>query len=144
VTAGQAVIFTATVSPPPGVGTVTFTDGGVAISGCSAKSLNGSGQATCQTTYPSAGSHSIVVNYTGIGVYEGSSSPTLTQVVNAPSTPPVVLTPSPPSGGGSPVVTPPAPTPKPKPLICRKGFKKKIVNGKPRCVRKHKPRKKHH
>lgn len=49
----------------------------------------------------------------------------------------------PPSGGGSPpappsppVVAPPIPSPSPrKPLKCRKGFKKKRVHGKQKCVR---------
>jgi hypothetical protein len=45
-------------------------------------------------------------------------------------------------GGGSTGGT--GTTPKPKPLTCRKGFKKKAVNGKPKCVRKHKAHKKHH
>jgi hypothetical protein len=54
------------------------------------------------------------------------------------------------SGGGSqssppPVTTPPPtnPTPAPKPLKCRKGFKKKRVRGKLRCVKVKKHRAKH-
>lgn len=54
----------------------------------------------------------------------------------------------PPSGSSSsssapiaspPVVTPPS-APQPKPLKCRKGFKKKKVRGKPKCVKVKKPR----
>lgn len=49
----------------------------------------------------------------------------------------------PPAIGGSGVPTPiPAPTPKAKGLTCKKGFKKKVVKGKLRCVRKHKKHKK--
>ncbi|MGN6201911.1 MAG: InlB B-repeat-containing protein [Solirubrobacterales bacterium] len=47
------------------------------------------------------------------------------------------------SAGGSPTppVTSPAPTPPArKPLRCKRGFKKKRVHGKARCVRKHKPK----
>jgi hypothetical protein len=59
--------------------------------------------------------------------------------------------PEPAGGGGGgttpPLVTPPPavdppPTPKPKPLKCKRGFKKKIVKGKPRCVKKKKKKRK--
>ncbi len=49
---------------------------------------------------------------------------------------------TPPSGGGnagaSGAISTPTPTPaaSPKPLHCKKGFKKKTVKGKPRCVKK--------
>jgi len=63
-----------------------------------------------------------------------------------------------PSGGtpdGGDTSNQPVPTPAPagpplanppivKPLKCKRGFKKKRVHGKARCVRKHKPTKKHH
>ena len=49
---------------------------------------------------------------------------------------------TPPSGGGTSgggTGTTPTPTPAPKPLLrCKKGFTKKIVKGKPRCVKKKK------
>jgi hypothetical protein len=56
------------------------------------------------------------------------------------------------TGGGStgdgqaPPATAPAPPSPPakKPLHCKRGFKKKRVHGKARCVRKHKQQKKHH
>jgi hypothetical protein len=54
-------------------------------------------------------------------------------------------------GGGSsggnqapPASTPPPPPPAKKPLKCKRGFKKKRVHGKARCVRKHKPHQRHH
>jgi len=47
----------------------------------------------------------------------------------------------PPPATPAPVVTAP-PVTKPKPLKCRKGFRKKVVKGKRRCVKKH--RAKHH
>lgn len=57
------------------------------------------------------------------------------------ATDPVLCPPS--SGGGNstpPPIVPPPVTPKPKPLKCKKGFVKKKVKGKPRCVKakKHK------
>lgn len=53
--------------------------------------------------------------------------------------------PSPPAGSGAGSPPPPAPAGSPKPhrLKCRKGFRKKVVHGKARCVKAKKPRKKH-
>jgi hypothetical protein len=49
---------------------------------------------------------------------------------------------------GSPTTTPPPVTtkPKPKPLVCKKGFRRKVVKGKARCakVKKHKHRRHRH
>jgi Divergent InlB B-repeat domain len=51
---------------------------------------------------------------------------------------PVVIPPKP------PVVVPPVTNPKPKILKCKKGFKKKTVKGKAKCVKVKKHHKKHH
>jgi predicted outer membrane repeat protein len=80
-TAGGQVTFTATVSPTPDAGTVSFTDGGTTISGCGAAAISATGQATCQATYPAAGSHSIVGSYSGDAAFTSSDSPPLVQVV---------------------------------------------------------------
>lgn len=77
--AGQAVTFTATVSASaPGsgtpTGTVNFKDGGTTISGCGAKPLDGSGQATCSTAGLSAGSHTITALYSGSDLFYTSSA----------------------------------------------------------------------
>jgi hypothetical protein len=143
---GAAVTFTATVSPPPGGGTVDFTDGGSAIAGCAAKPVVG-GQAGCTETFASAGAHSIVAKFSGTGSFVASTSPALIQTVQAAA-----------GGGGEPpggessagtssgapqtvVTTPPTPIskptpkPKPKPIKCRKGFAKQKVHGKAKCVR---------
>jgi hypothetical protein len=81
---GQSVIFTATVkATAPGAGTptgtVTFKDGGKVLG---TKALDGSGQATYTTTSLSVGTHSITAVYGGDSNFNGSTSPTLTQVVN--------------------------------------------------------------
>ena len=49
-------------------------------------------------------------------------------------------------GSGGEVVPPPPPpsAPKPKPKHCKRGYKKKIVHGKPRCVKKKKHHGRHH
>lgn len=44
---------------------------------------------------------------------------------------------------GTPPSPPPTPTPKPKPKKCKRGFKKKRVKGKVRCIKVHKHRRHH-
>lgn len=78
---GQAVTYTATVSPTDGGGTVAFTDGGTPINGCSARAVSAGGQATCQVTYPAAGSHAITAAYSGDAGYAKSTSSSLAQQV---------------------------------------------------------------
>jgi len=83
---GQTVTYTATVSPIPDGGTVSFADGGAAISGCGSQPVNAStGQASCQVTYSSVESHTITASYTGNATYTFSSSSPLTQTVNKAS-----------------------------------------------------------
>ena len=84
--AGISVAFTATVNGTAPTGTVTFTANGATITGCSAVSLVGSGNsrtAACATAALLAGSHSVVARYNGDAGNPGSTSATLTQVVNA-------------------------------------------------------------
>lgn len=85
--AGQAITYTATVTPASVLGaltgTVTFKDGATTIT-CGAGSQAFSGTtdtATCIAT-PSAGKHSITATYSGDTVYAASTSPTYTQYVN--------------------------------------------------------------
>jgi len=78
---GQAVTYTATVSPTDDGGSVAFDDGGTPISGCTGQSLNSSGQATCRVTYTATGSHTITAAYSGDSAYLGSPSAPLTQQV---------------------------------------------------------------
>ena len=77
---GQTVTYTATVSPAGG-GSVTFNDGGTPVTGCRARSLDSSGQATCQATYATTGSHAITAVYSGDAATAGSTSAVLTQSV---------------------------------------------------------------
>jgi hypothetical protein len=84
---GQQVTYTATVSPAPDGGTVSFADGGTPIAGCSAQAVTTStGTATCQLTYSVAGSHSITTTYSGDSAFVGSTSAALAETV-APATP---------------------------------------------------------
>jgi len=83
----QNVTFTATVSSTAGTptGTVTFKDGGNAISCANGggQTLNGSGVATCQTASVTAGTHVITADYSGdtnFAISSGTLSPN--QVVN--------------------------------------------------------------
>lgn len=77
---GQTVTYTATVSPAGG-GSVTFNDGGTPVTGCKARSLDSSGQATCQASYATTGSHAITAVYSGDAATAGSTSAVLTQSV---------------------------------------------------------------
>jgi Bacterial Ig-like domain (group 3)/Domain of unknown function DUF11 len=77
---GQTVTYTAKVSPAGG-GSVTFADGGKPVTGCKARSLNSSGQATCQVTYATTGSHAVTAAYSGDAANAGSTSAVLTQSV---------------------------------------------------------------
>ena len=67
-------------------GSVAFKDGGNAIAGCSAVALPAgsanSKVATCSTSSLVAATHSIVAIYAGDTANNGSTSPTLAQVVN--------------------------------------------------------------
>jgi hypothetical protein len=74
---GQAVTFTATVSPSSATGTVQFFDGSSLLGSAP---LN-SGQASFTTSSLSAAKHSITAVYGGNGGFNGSSSAVLTQNV---------------------------------------------------------------
>jgi Bacterial Ig-like domain (group 3)/Domain of unknown function DUF11 len=76
----QTVTYTATVSPAGG-GSVAFNDSGTPVAGCTAQSLSSSGQATCQATYVTTGSHAITAVYSGNATAAGSTSAVLTQRV---------------------------------------------------------------
>jgi len=84
-TLGVPVTFTATVTGSNPTGSVAFSDGGNAISGCSAVALTGSGNARtapCTSSALSQGTHSIVAAYAGDAGNAASSSSPLSQVVN--------------------------------------------------------------
>jgi hypothetical protein len=83
---GATVTYTATVSPVPDGGTVSFYDGASQI--CSQVAVvtsgTGSGTATCAVPYPSTGSHTITASYGGDSNYQASSTSSgLTQYVDS-------------------------------------------------------------
>ena len=70
---GQAVTYTAIVSPTPDAGSVAFTDDGEPIPACTAVSVEGrSGEAGCQTSYQAGGMHAIQATYTGDGQFQAA------------------------------------------------------------------------
>ena len=79
--AGQAVTFTAAVSPATATGSVQFLDG-TTVLGTTA--LN-NGAATFSTTVVAPGSHTITAAYSGDGNYNGASA-TVTEAVKATTT----------------------------------------------------------
>lgn len=79
----QQVTLTATVSPTGpvalGTGTVAFSDGATAISGCGTQAVNAStGQATCTASFTTAGSHTISAIYSGDSNYAQTTSGNVT------------------------------------------------------------------
>jgi hypothetical protein len=96
--AGQAVTFTAVVSPSAATGMVTLVDGSTMLG---SSKLSG-GSALFTTSDLSAGSHSIVVAYTGDSIY-GASSATRTQTVKA-STATTLSSSGNPSVSGQPLI----------------------------------------
>jgi len=79
-TAGQSVIFTATISPINATGTVQFLDGATTLGTATVGS--GSGLALLVAAIPTAGAHSITAVYSGDGNYTASTSAVLKQTVN--------------------------------------------------------------
>lgn len=85
---GQTITFTSTTTQttggaPVNAGTVSFTNNGAAIAGCTAVAVNASGVATCSTTSPQ-GTRTIAATYSGTASF-GTSTATLTQIVNSPT-----------------------------------------------------------
>ncbi|MHB1582441.1 MAG: alkaline phosphatase family protein [Acidimicrobiales bacterium] len=102
---GDTVTYTASVSPIPDQGTVSFSDGGSPIAGCTGVPVDAAaGTATCQVTYPAGGSHSIVAAYSGDSLYQPSTSATLTEVVSARPTRTTIESLTNPGTQGSPVI----------------------------------------
>ena len=86
---GASVMLTATVTGSGPTGSVSFLDDGVAIVGCEALNLTGSGNsrtADCSTSSLVAGSHSINATYGGdsVNLASNSASVPLVQIVAAP------------------------------------------------------------
>ena len=79
---GQAVVFTATVSPNTATGTVTFKDGAVGLG----TSTLVSGKASLTSTSLAPGSHSITATYSGSTAFLSSTSAALPHTVNKAST----------------------------------------------------------
>ena len=87
---GTRVTFTASVTGNGPSGTVTFTDGGAAIGGCTGAALSGAGNtrtALCVTSGLNIGVHSIVARYSGDARNFASASGTLSQTVNSTTSP---------------------------------------------------------
>src|SRR3989449_343869 len=94
--AGQTVTLSTTVTavaPAVGVptGTVTFRDGATAL----ATVTLANGTASLTTSTLTVGSHSLTAVYNGSANFLGSTSPTVTQVVNAQTTTSLSSTPNP-------------------------------------------------
>lgn len=85
---GEQVTYIATVNPNPDGGTVSFTDPGTPIAGCTAVPVDpNAGTASCKTTYSSSGSYPVQAQFSGNPPATGSQSPVLNEVVSSPGHP---------------------------------------------------------
>jgi hypothetical protein len=117
---GQAISFTATVVPTPAgstipSGMVTFQEGATVLAQVP---LNGSGNASFNTSNLSSGDHTITALYASDTVFASSSGTTKQTVTSTPTpTPTATSTPTPtPSPSATPIATPaPTATPTPTP-----------------------------
>jgi Subtilase family/Bacterial Ig-like domain (group 3)/FG-GAP-like repeat len=82
-TLGDNLVFTATLTPATGNGSIQFLDGGATISGSIPLS---NGSASFSTADLGLGPHSITARYTGDNKLSSSVSPALIQNVNKPNT----------------------------------------------------------
>lgn len=72
---GDTVTYTATVSPVPDGGNMSFAENGHVISGCGAVALDTTtGVATCSLSYASGGEHAVVASYSGYFSFNSSHS----------------------------------------------------------------------
>jgi hypothetical protein len=83
----SSVVYTATVSPTPTSGTVTFRRGGLAIAGCTGKALS-FGHTTCTVGFSQSGAYSVSATYSGNSIYAGNRGMTLAQIVSPVPPPP--------------------------------------------------------
>jgi hypothetical protein len=93
-TVNQAVTYTATVAPAYAgatqpLGTVSFSDNGAAISGCTNQPLGAQASASCTVGYPSTSTHAVTASYSGDADFAGSSAGPLTVTVVPPALPTV-------------------------------------------------------
>ncbi|HEY6761158.1 MAG TPA: Ig-like domain repeat protein [Baekduia sp.] len=82
----ESVTYTATVTPAPDGGTVSFDDGAAnpATTHCAAQSV-ANGRATCTVSYANAGDYPVAATYSGdaaLNNYVGSASASTTQMVD--------------------------------------------------------------
>ena len=98
-----SVTFSATVSPVPDAGPVSFAENGTTIYGCGSVSIDAtSGMATCRTKFALAGTFSIVATYSGDSGYATSSSTALDESVYQPGVSPGGPSATPTRGASSP------------------------------------------
>ena len=80
----QAVTYSGSVNPSVATGTMTFKDNGKAIAACGAVTV-ANGSASCTTSYPTKGDHSITAVYAGSKTFAPSTSGALTELVMWPA-----------------------------------------------------------
>jgi hypothetical protein len=95
---GQSVTFHAFVDPTDGGGTVSFTNDGAAISGCSNLPFTSGGGTdwgvSCTTTSLTNGTHTITALYSGDQTYAGSTASTTESVYQSATSTSLTASPS--------------------------------------------------
>jgi hypothetical protein len=82
---GQAVTYTAVVTPPPDGGTVDFIDGGAAIAGCESITVSSAnGRAACSVAYWTGGQHVVEAAFSGDSDFGPSASGLYGETVRLP------------------------------------------------------------
>lgn len=115
VPAGGHELYTASVTPAPTSGTVTFADGEHPIEGCEELPLQ-AGSARCSVTYPAPGAHAVTASYSGSSDHlllaSSAATPASVYVEPAPAVPEArTATPASPAGPLTPASDPPAKAP---------------------------------
>jgi kumamolisin len=84
---GSSVVYTATVTPTPAGGTVTFRQGAAAISGCVSIAVS-AGKAHCTASYGQSGTYRVQAGYSGTADYAGDASNLVFETVSPAPAPP--------------------------------------------------------
>lgn len=79
---GETATFKATVNPHPAGGTVSFRVDGAALAACNLRPVV-NGQASCSTSFSTAGLRNIAVSYSGMSGFASSRSTIVGEQVNA-------------------------------------------------------------
>ncbi len=82
---GVQLTYTATVTPVPTAGSVSFIADGAALEGCTSLPVSAGGSATCTVVYGTPGTRLVQASYSGSQGFTPSSSKVLEEIVRLPA-----------------------------------------------------------